>query len=219
MYFMMSIGCLLSSSLAEAEEAVVSKPGIMCSSSEALAILTLHGGNSRTHREKPEAVDLDVARRGGCQDLQIGQRLSVLERFQNTAIVVQPAGPWLATADRFVVPLIDLTLARPDGGVRVPDAAETPADTLPASPEGGWFIADSEGGCTESFSPAIEAKMLHDNGINAHVENTYDSHNVPVKSVVSHDVSGTDYAYVFYATKRMCLADVLNTARRTAAGR
>ncbi len=190
----------------------------MCSSSEALAVLTLHGGNSRTHRETPEAPDLDLARRGGCQDLQIGQKLNVLERFQNTAIVVQAAGPWSTTASRFVAPLIDLTLVPTGGGAQVPDAIEAPADTAP-EPEDKWFIADTDGGCTESFSPEVEAKMLHDNGFDVHVRNTYDNHNVVVESVISHDVSGTNYAYVFYANMRLCLADVSNAARRTTAGR
>ena len=202
---MMSIG-LCFSSVAEAEEAIVAKPGIMCSSSEALATLTLHSGNSRTHREKPEARDLDLASRGGCQDLQIGERLSVLERFRNTAIVVPAADPSTAMADRFVAPLIDLVLVSA-GGVPVPDAAAMPADASAEKPEGGWFIADTDGGCTVSFSPEIEAKMLHDNGFEVHVRNLYDNHNVPVETIVSHDVSGTNYAYAFYASMQRCLAD------------
>ena len=219
MYFMMSIGCLSLSSLAEAEEAVVAKPGIMCSSSEALAILTLHGGNSRTHREKPEARDLDLASRGGCRDLQIGERLSVLERFRNTAIVVPAPGSSTAMADRFVAPLIDLTLVPTGGDASVPDAADTPADASAATPEGGWFIADTDGGCTKSFSPQIEAKMLHDNGFDVHVRNLYDTHNVPVETVVSHDVSGISYAYVFYASMQTCLAGGSSAARGAAAAR
>ena len=219
MYFMMSIGCLWFSSLAEAEEAVVAKPGIMCSSSEALAILTLHGGNSRTHREKPEARDLDVASRGGCQDLQIGERLSVLERFRNTAIVVPAAGAPTTVTDRFVAPLIDLTLDAASGGAQVPDAAETPADAIAAKPQGGWFIADTDGGGTGSFSPEIEARMLHDNGLDVHVRNVYDNRHVPVETVVSHDVSGRNYAYVFYASMQTCLADGSSAARGAAAAR
>ena len=219
MYLMMSIGCLSFSSLAEAEEAVVAAPGIMCSSADALAALTLHGGNSRTHREKPEAMDLDVARRGGCQDLQIGERLSVLERFRNTAVVVPAAGSWPAGNGRFVAPLIDLRLVPTGEGVQVPDAAEAPADVSSGRSDRSWFIADSDGGCTASFSPQIEAKMLHDNGFDVHVRNVYDDHDVPVETVVSHDASGTSYAYVFYANMQKCLADGSNAARGDAAGR
>ncbi len=219
MYFMMSIGCLSFSPLAEAEEAVVAAPGIMCSSADALAALTLHGGNSRTHREKPEAMDLDLARQGGCQDLQIGERLSVLERFRNTAVVVPAAGSWPATSDRFVAPLIDLRLLPTTAGEGIPDVAETPADVIPGKSGRSWFIADSDGGCSASFSPEIEAKMLHDNGFAVHVRNVYDDRNVPVETIVSHDASGTSYAYVFYASMQACLTDRSNVARRDAAER
>ena len=218
MYFMMSLGCLLFSSVAEAEEAVVAAPGIMCGSADALAVLTLHGGNSRTHREKPEATDLELARRGGCQDLQIGERLSVLKRFRNTAIVVPASGSWPAISDRFVAPLIDLRLL-PTEGEQLPATAEAPADVVPGKSARSWFIANSDGGCTVSFSPRIEAKMLHDNGFDVHVRNVYDERNVPVETIVSHDASGTSYAYVFYANMQRCLADGANGARREAAGR
>ncbi len=215
MYFMMSLGCLWYSSLAEAEEAVVAAPGIMCSSSEALAVLTLRGGNSRTHREKPDAADLDLAGRGGCQDLQIGERLSVLERFRTTAVVIQAAGPGPAANGRFVAPLIDLRPV-PTGGAQGAEAAEAPADATLGPRR--WFVAASEGGCTASFSPAVEAKMLHDNGFDVHVRNIYD-HNVPVKTIVSHEAAGTNYAYPFYASKQTCLADGQEAARADAGGR
>ena len=200
MYFMMSIGCVLFCPFARAEEAVVAAPGIMCSSSEALAILTLHGGNSRTHREKPDAADLELASRGGCQDLQVGERLSVLERFRNTAIVVQAAGGWPAGNGRFVAPLIDLRLLPTDGGLQLPTAAK-----MIAGRPRRWFIADGQGGCTRSFSPEVEAKMLQDNGFDVHVRNIYD-HDVAVETIVSHEASGTSYAYPFYANLQMCLA-------------
>jgi hypothetical protein len=96
-------------SLGWAEDLIVIKPGIMCRSRAALAALTIHGGDSRTHRNPPSAQDLTVARIGGCQDLSIGQTLRVVKAFRNTLEVVDPGGnPDQASSGILVAPSIDL---------------------------------------------------------------------------------------------------------------
>ena len=107
-----------------AETRIVAKPGIMCKASAALATLTLPGGDSRTHRPFPKARDLAVAKSGGCRDLEIGERLSLLEAFRNTAIVVPGGTPPDTPHATFVVPTIDLApmpkaLPGPDNHVAI----------------------------------------------------------------------------------------------------
>ena len=108
--------------VAEADDAVVIRPGVMCSSPQALAALTLPNGDSRTHRGVSIERYLGIARKGGCSDLQVGQKLDVAKSFRNTAVVI-PAGNLQGDgATVFLAPLIDLDLATPTQA----------ADTAPA---------------------------------------------------------------------------------------
>ncbi len=127
---------------ARAGDVVVTSPGIGCRSAAALAALTMHGGDSRTHRADPSPSDLQTAREGGCRDLVPGQRLSVLRAFRNTAIVI---------ADRqrdggygvLVVPSIDL---RPAGL----QAADRPA-AAPVDPAGGASVGHDPQALSEAM--------------------------------------------------------------------
>lgn len=103
---------VIAGSGAWAEDHVVVKPGIMCRSSAALAILTLPGGDSRTHRLPPRDRDLTTAGKGGCQDLRIGQFLNVVKMFRNTAIVTLVVDkPWEGPPAFYIAPTIDLAPA------------------------------------------------------------------------------------------------------------
>ncbi len=95
---------------AEADDAVVIRPGVMCSSPQALAALTLPNGDSRTHRGVSIERYLGIARKGGCSDLQIGQKLEVAKSFTNTAVVTLAGNVQGDGAAVFLAPLIDLDL-------------------------------------------------------------------------------------------------------------
>ena len=74
-------------SAAQAEDLVATRPGLMCQSTAALARLTLPGGDSRTHLPHPTAADQQLAATGGCYDLWLGERVTVIKAFHNTSIV------------------------------------------------------------------------------------------------------------------------------------
>lgn len=93
---------------ARAETHIVTRPGILCRSSAALAALTLPGGDSRTHRQPQKGWELPMAEKGGCKDLRIGQRLDVVKAFRNTAIVTLDDGPEEVPPAFYVAPVIDL---------------------------------------------------------------------------------------------------------------
>ena len=98
-------------SMVLADDIVVSKPGIMCNSSQALSRLTLPGGDSRTHQEPTLQKYLDIATAGGCRDLQIGQRLGVVKSFRNTVIVSLKDEGGGHGSSTLVAPLIDFDQA------------------------------------------------------------------------------------------------------------
>jgi hypothetical protein len=83
-----ALAAAASISAAQAEDLVATRPGLMCQSTAALARLTLPGGDSRTHLPHPAAADQQLADTGGCYDLWLGERVTVIEAFHNTSIVV-----------------------------------------------------------------------------------------------------------------------------------
>ena len=110
---------------AAAKTVTVTKPGIMCRDARALAILTRHGGDSRTHLDKPTGADLYVVQQGGCVDLQVGTTLDVEQEFYNTAITSGDV--------RYTVPRIDLSDANMPPMAPVAEQASVPAASeLPA---------------------------------------------------------------------------------------
>ncbi len=111
--------------VASANDIVVSKPGVMCNSSQALAKLTLPGGDSRTHQGPTPQSYLDIAVAGGCRDLQIGQRLTVVKSFKNTVVVSLGDDGEGHGSRNLVAPLIDFdqvaTASRAGNASSVPD--------------------------------------------------------------------------------------------------
>ena len=85
----------------------------MCNSSEALARLTLPGGDSRTHRPGASQRILDIADRGSCRDLRIGEKLVVLKAFRNTVIVSPEREQPGSGSNVLVAPLIDFDIVPP----------------------------------------------------------------------------------------------------------
>lgn len=127
---------------ASAKDIIVVRPGIMCSSPQALATLTLPSGDSRTHRDTAIKRYLDIARLGDCHDLQLGRKISVVKEFRNTVIVSledQAAGHGLTN---LTAPMIDFD----------------PAPTLPTS-EVAAVPQDRAGETTPPPRPTSDAIM------------------------------------------------------------
>ena len=104
----LSLGVL--STHAQADDLIATHPGVMCASADALARLTLPGGDSRTHTATPEPQALSLAASGGCIDIKPGIRVSVQKAFKNTSVVTY-RGPGAQVDQTFVIPNIDFVTA------------------------------------------------------------------------------------------------------------
>jgi hypothetical protein len=104
--FFVLLGSVITFHAAKADNLVAVSPGVMCSSAEALAYLTLPDGRSRTGVEKPLARDLEVARRGGCVDIPYGARVSVHRSYRNTSIGIYDPGDGRGPRE-FIIPNIN----------------------------------------------------------------------------------------------------------------
>ena len=91
---------------ARAQERVATRPGLMCSSAEALAKLTLPNGSSRAALPRPRPEDLRIKTEGGCLDLHPGSRVTVVEAYHLTSKVTSDPGDG-GGARVFIVPNID----------------------------------------------------------------------------------------------------------------
>jgi len=126
---------LFFSGAAWAEDITAQKPGLMCVSAAALARLTLPGGDSRTHRFGASGAESTIARQGGCVNIVLGSKATVLQQRLNTSIVSYPAGA--ANSSIYVVPNIDFSEAPSEGsaGPGPTDAKEMPSpDAVFANP-------------------------------------------------------------------------------------
>jgi hypothetical protein len=114
---------LLAASPAAADTLVATRPGLMCTSPDVLAKLTLPDGSSRigTAGEKPGDKALRVS--GGCIDIPPSARVTVQTTRRRTTIVTFDAGDGPRT---FVVPNIDFG--------PVADAGPTPAGAAAGAP-------------------------------------------------------------------------------------
>jgi hypothetical protein len=129
----LSFGVL--SNHAQADDLIATHPGVMCVSADALARLTLPGGDSRTHAAAPEPQTLSVAASGGCIDIKPGITVTVQKAFKNTSVVTY-RGAGVQTDQTFVIPNIDFVAAT---GERMQTAAQasvqastqTPAQAAP----------------------------------------------------------------------------------------
>ncbi len=164
------MGVALAASPATAADLVAIRPGVMCSSAEALGKLTLPGGDSRTHAPSPRAEDLAVAGSGGCIDIPLGARVTVQQAFRNTSIVTYDGVGGMA-AGPMVVPNIDFQPAT--SGAQAPAAAMQRGSAFPTS--NGYSVAQrmpagGTGGDTlvilrdQRITPALEQKMEGNGG-------------------------------------------------------
>ena len=91
---------------AHADTLVASRPGLMCTSADALAILTLPDGSDRATSPRARPGDLATEREGGCIPIPRGARVSVQTARRNTSIVTYDAGDGRG-ARSFVAPNVD----------------------------------------------------------------------------------------------------------------
>lgn len=91
---------------ATAADLIATKPGVMCTSTEALAQLTLPDGNSRSHADTATPAQLAQAKTGGCIDIQPGMTVRVQTAHKNTS-VVSYTRPESNANETFVIPNID----------------------------------------------------------------------------------------------------------------
>lgn len=117
---------------ARADTLVAIRPGVMCVSREALARLTLHSGDSRTHLPSPKAEDLGLAASGGCIDIPLGAGVKVQKAFRNTSVVTY-AGAGAPPDGSMVVPNIDFGPATAAAMMSAP-TPHGPDGVMPSSP-------------------------------------------------------------------------------------
>ncbi|SDQ69369.1 hypothetical protein SAMN05443245_2378 [Paraburkholderia fungorum] len=89
-----------------AADLIATKPGVMCTSTQALAQLTLPDGNSRTHGDTATSAQIAEAQTGGCVDIQPGMTVSVQTARKNTSVVSYQR-PGSNAQETFVIPNVD----------------------------------------------------------------------------------------------------------------
>jgi hypothetical protein len=91
---------------AVASDLIATKPGVMCTSTQALAQLTLPDGDSRSHGDAATPAQLAEVQAGGCVDIQPGMTVSVQTAHKNTSVVsYQRRGS--NAQQTFVIPNVD----------------------------------------------------------------------------------------------------------------
>jgi hypothetical protein len=103
----------------QAATLVAVRPGLMCSSPDALARLTMHDGSSRTASARARPEDFDVKRQGGCIDIALGAHVILQEARRQTSIVLFDAEDGRGPRS-YIVPNIDFAPA-----ASTPVAADT----------------------------------------------------------------------------------------------
>lgn len=101
---------------------VAVRPGLMCSSPDALSRLTLPGGAGRTAAPDATPEDFEAKQQGGCIDIPPGARVAVQAARRQTSIVLFDAGDGRG-ARAFVVPNVDFSPAAPLPAAPPPAAA------------------------------------------------------------------------------------------------
>lgn len=93
---------LLSVGSARADDLTAIKPALMCISATALGQLTLPSGDSKTHRPGATPQEKAEMQAGGCRDIQVGTRVTVVELHKNTALIAYQG-------QNYTVPVIDFS--------------------------------------------------------------------------------------------------------------
>ncbi len=110
------------------------RPGVMCLSAQALAILTLPNGDSRTHQPSQRERDAQVASQGGCVDLAPAMHLLVHRRYHNTSLVYVTGQDGAAAGALYRVPNIDLEITAAPPALRDQAAVPPPGPATAVAP-------------------------------------------------------------------------------------
>ena len=132
--------------VAKAETLIATRPGLMCTSAEALAKLTLPDGSSRTTTARPRPEDLRVRAAGGCIDIPPGAQVTVIEAFRNTSSVSFDPGDG-GGARVFTVPKIDFTTAPNQAQAAAAAPQPSPVVLATSSRLGVTITADEPNWC------------------------------------------------------------------------
>ncbi len=131
---------------ARADVLVAVRPGVMCTSAEALARLTLPDGSSRTAVAAPEPRHVALKAAGGCVDIPRGARVAVNRSYRNTSIGTHDPGDGRGLRE-FVVPNIDFR-PLPNSGDRFRSSGRAMAP--PSEPDTADFLFSAlEQACPE----------------------------------------------------------------------
>lgn len=115
-----------------ADVLVAVRPGLMCSSPDALSRLTLPGGVGRTAAPGATPEDFEAARQGGCIDIPPGAQVAVQAARRQTSVVLFDAGDGRG-ARTFVVPNIDFSPVAPSPATASAPSSGTASGTTPAA--------------------------------------------------------------------------------------
>lgn len=97
---------------AAAQTLTAVRPGLMCTSAKALAVLTERDGSSRADSAKAKPGDAALKRRGGCIDIPPGAIVSLVRRDGNVSIVTYTPQP-SRNRQFYFVPNVDFNRSRP----------------------------------------------------------------------------------------------------------
>ncbi|MGI4793087.1 MAG: hypothetical protein ACRYG8_03175 [Janthinobacterium lividum] len=89
---------------------IATRSGVMCSSPDALAKLTMPDGSSRSSSANARPEDLSAKQTGGCIEFEPGTQVTVVTSRKNTSFVTYDLGDGRGL-QQFIVPNIDFSSA------------------------------------------------------------------------------------------------------------
>ena len=92
---------------AKADLLRATRPGVMCTSADALAKLSLPDGSSRTAASNVLPAVEAIARAGNCVDFPVGNVVMLLNHRNNTSVVRSDTLSGDGVLDTFIIPNID----------------------------------------------------------------------------------------------------------------
>ncbi len=136
------------------------RPGVMCTSADALAKLSLPDGSSRTAAPNVSPDVAATARTGGCVDFPVGNIVILLTRHNNTSIVRSDTLTGDGVLDTFIVPNIDYAPYSPpvdefDNAIRARCPTKLDEVVVLRAPL-GYFIESLPKATRDSIDKAIE---------------------------------------------------------------
>ncbi len=145
---------------AKADLLRATRPGVMCTSPDALAKLSLPDGSSRTAAPNvPPAVEA-IARAGNCVDFPAGNVVMLLTHHNNTSVVRSDTLSGDGVLDTYTIPNIDYAPYSPpadewDNAIRAQCPAKLEETVVLRDPMDG-FVASLPKPVSDSIDKAID---------------------------------------------------------------